>query len=165
MSFKSPLGRPSRWNEQLDTALRELKAAGRGPAEISRILGFGKTSIKARLRHLGVYKCPSDDGKRDRFSRNAILLQDECFRIAMHKAIAAGLEHCQIGVVKDESPISRTHFWPALIHSATGSPAQTCSDIGSNDHSSWSAGTDGRQRSSHQGRPKPWKPAIVGFAS
>lgn len=57
--------------------------------------------------------------------------QDNRAQMAMLNAIEAGLERAHIGVIKDDSPITRARIMYPTRYSYSGSPAGACADMGS----------------------------------
>jgi hypothetical protein len=76
----------------------------------------------------------ADGQETEAIARLSLREADFDFQAAMKAAIKAGLENAPIGIFKDDSPISPTHFIRSQRASWCSSSAGLCADVGERHH-------------------------------
>jgi hypothetical protein len=133
-------------SDETDAILAGLAAKTR-IADIARHIGRSDGSVRARMRTLGLYKCPSDrrtpsskmpgeHAEPERVNsvwldRATVLRGDKAFKTAMIEAVKSGMERAVFGVVRSTRMSARRalRMSPIPFMSVYGSPAQMCAEI------------------------------------
>jgi hypothetical protein len=124
-----------RWTNDEDIILRDHWFSGKRKKAIGTAMGRTASSIASRAKVLGLAgvikqnRVEPDSTNLERVNNTA---DDIAFQNAMRAAIAAGLEHAPIGVVKDSRPPKPT-FYPTRVAfhgSGCSSPANVCAELG-----------------------------------